>query len=172
MKRIGRIDIGRIEVGLALGAAGLALVTCGYFIVSLLGEHEVCYGIQAKKLICEPMSLQSAERLALVVATILVFFAVAAAGAWFHQRAKESGARSAALGTMCTAAVFIICMTAPALNGVGLFLLPATVLMLAAAGVALYPAARNTWREIASETHAATSQREVSPSPSSKDVAK
>ncbi|HEX6122367.1 MAG TPA: hypothetical protein VFY89_04370, partial [Ktedonobacterales bacterium] len=51
-ERIGRLErMARIELGLALVAAGLALVTCGYFIFALLGEHEVCYGIQSDKLI-------------------------------------------------------------------------------------------------------------------------
>jgi hypothetical protein len=171
MTRIGRIEIGRIEIGLALGAAGLALATCSYFIFALLGEHEVCYGIQSDKLICEPISLQAATRLTLVVATILAFFGIAAAGAWFHHHAKQAGARSAGLGTLCTATVFIICMTAPALNGVGFFLVPATVLILAATGVGLYPAALDTWREIASEVSATSSaQRTTSSAPSGEDA--
>jgi hypothetical protein len=154
MKRLARI-----EIGLAAAAAGLALVASIYFIVALLGQRQVCYGMRADKLLCQSVSFQTAERLALVVVTVLAFFIGGAVGAWFHQRAKENSARGVSLGLLVTCAIFVFCMTIPALSGPGLFLLPSMLLLLTSAAIGLYPSALDTWREIKGTTTPQHTQR-------------
>ncbi len=140
--------LAQIELGAALAAAGLALVTSIFFLFALLGQRQVCYGMRADKLLCQSISLATAARFALVVVTVLAFFAGGAIGAWFHQRAKDGSGRGVALGVLATCAVFVVCMVLPALNGPGLFLLPSTALLLVAAALGLYPALRETWQEV------------------------
>lgn len=123
----------RAEVGVAFFAAGLALLTAIYLIFSLFGQRQICYGVQADRLVCQPVSFAAAERPALVIITILAFYFGGAAGAWLHARAKEPTARSAAFGLLCTCAIFLLCIVVPALNGSGLFLAPSMLLMLIAA---------------------------------------
>ncbi|MBF6590351.1 MAG: hypothetical protein IVW57_07445 [Ktedonobacterales bacterium] len=151
--------IARTEVGLALAAGGLAVIASLYFIIALIGQREVCYGVRASKLRCETITLMTPARMALVMTTVLAFYAGGIAGAWLHQRAKEPGARAAALGLLCTCAVFVLSMTVPLIQGAGFFLLPSMLLLVAAAVVGLYPATRETWRELTSANGAAGNRR-------------
>jgi hypothetical protein len=154
MKRLAQI-----ELGAALAAAALALVASLYFLVALLGERRVCYGMRADKLLCQAVTFATAERFALVVVTVLAFFAGGAAGAWFHQRAKDAAGRGVALGILCTCAVFAVCMVVPALNGPGLFLLPSTLLLAVAAAIGLSPSVRDTWLEVRNTLPSPTANR-------------
>lgn len=137
MKRIPRA-----ETLLALVAAVLAAVASLYLVVTLYAQHEVCYGIRARALLCTHLTPQSfpltAARTVVVLGTLALLYGGALIGAWFHERAREPSARGAALGLLCTCAVLLLTLTAPAIGGPGFFLIPSTLLMLVAAGLGLY----------------------------------
>lgn len=127
----------RVETGLGVAAGVVALLTLGYLGVSLLGEHEVCYGTDVTKLVCQPLAADAIGRLAVVLGIMLVLYAGGVLGAWFHVRAQEPTARSASLGLLWMCAIFLLCVVTTALQGPGFFLLPSMVLLFAAAVVGL-----------------------------------
>src|SRR5579859_2812692 len=57
----------------------------------------------------------------------------ATAGAFWHTRATEPGARSTAYGLLVSCVVVLIGIIVPAISGAGLFLLPATLVITVAA---------------------------------------
>jgi hypothetical protein len=135
--------LARIEIGLALASLALAILASLYLVISMFGAHEVCYGISSRAILCNPLKPGTAEyaqvagRLLFVILTLLVLYVGGALGAWWHQRAKEPSARSAALGLLCACAFFLLGVTIPAVSGAGFFLIPSTTLMAAAAVLGL-----------------------------------
>lgn len=110
-------------------AVALAALAAAYLLFTLLSEHEVCYGMQADKLLCQPVDGIAAARGALVLLFPGVLFVGAAVGALWHTRATAPDARSTAYGLLVTSTVVLIGIVVPALSGAGFFLAPATALM-------------------------------------------
>ncbi len=115
-------------IAIVLGAAAAI-----YLLVSLLTTHEVCYGMRADHLLCQPMDALAMERAFLTLLYPAVLFVAAAAGAFWQTRATDSGARSTAYGLLVTSVVVLIGIIVPALASAGLFLAPATIAITVAA---------------------------------------
>ena len=128
MTRLARAERITTIVAIVLGAAAAI-----YLLVTLLTEHEVCYGMRADRLLCQPVDAVAAERAALVLLYPGVLFAAAAVAAFWQTRATEPGARSTAYGLLVTSVVVLIGIVVPALAGAGLFLAPATLAITVAA---------------------------------------
>ncbi len=111
-------------IAIILGAAAAI-----YLLVTLLTEHEVCYGLSADRLLCQPVDVVAAERAALVLLYPGILFVGAAVGAFWHTRATDPGARSAGYGLLVSSVVVLIGIVVPALSGAGLFLAPATLVI-------------------------------------------
>lgn len=118
---------------LAYVTVGVAAVTSAYLLFMLLSEHETCYGMQASKLLCQPVDAVAAARGALVLLFPGVLFIGGVIGALGQTRARLSDNRNAAFGLLVTCTVLLIGIVTPALAGAGYFLLPATLLMIAVA---------------------------------------
>jgi len=116
----------RAERITAIIAIALGVIAAIYLLVTLLSEHEVCYGLRADHLVCQPVDVVAAERAALVLLYPGVLFAAAALGAFWHTRATDPGARSTAYGLLVTSVIVLIGIIIPAFAGAGLFLAPAT----------------------------------------------
>ena len=125
--------LARAERIVTIVASVLGVAAAIYLLVTLLTEHEVCYGLQANRLICQPVDVIAAERAALVLLYPGVLFFGAAAGAFWHTRATDPGARSTAYGLLVSSVVVLIGIVVPAIAGAGLFLLPATLAITLAA---------------------------------------
>jgi hypothetical protein len=110
-------------------SVALAVVAAAYLLFTLLSEHEVCYGMQADKLLCQPVDAIAAARGALVLMFPGVLFIGAAAGALWQTRASAPDARNTAFGLLVTSTLLLIGIVVPALAGAGFFLAPATLLM-------------------------------------------
>jgi tellurite resistance protein TehA-like permease len=110
-------------------AIALAAMAAAYLLFTLLSEHETCYGMQAGKLLCQPVDALAAARGALVLLFPGVLFVGAAVGALWQTRAKAPDARSTAFGLLVTSALLLVGIIMPALSGAGLFLAPAAALM-------------------------------------------
>jgi hypothetical protein len=128
MNRLARAERITTIVAIILGVAAAI-----YLLVTLLTEHEVCYGMRADRLLCQPVDAVAAERAALVLLYPGVLFAAAAVAAFWQTRAIEPGARSTAYGLLVTSVVVLIGIVVPALAGAGLFLAPATLAITVAA---------------------------------------
>lgn len=118
---------------LAYVAVGLAALTSAYLLFMLLSEHETCYGMQADKLLCQPVDAVAAARGAVVLLFPGVLFVGATIGAVWQTRARTPENRNAAFGLLVTCAVLLLGIVVPALSGAGFFLLPATLLVVAVA---------------------------------------
>lgn len=118
---------------LAYVAIGLAALTSAYLLFMALSEHETCYGMQAGKLLCQPVDATSAARGLVVLAFPGVLFIGATVGAIWQTRAQSGENRNAAFGLLVTCALLLLGIVVPALSGAGFFLLPATLLVVAAA---------------------------------------
>ncbi|MDE3231507.1 MAG: hypothetical protein KGO05_16635 [Chloroflexota bacterium] len=110
-------------------AVALAAIAAAYLLFTLLSEHEVCYGMRADKLLCQPVDAMAAARGALVLLFPGVLMVGAAVGALWGLNAKAPDHRSTAYGLLVTSDVVLIGIVAPALDGAGFFLVPATVVM-------------------------------------------
>ncbi|HEX9038368.1 MAG TPA: hypothetical protein VF808_15405 [Ktedonobacterales bacterium] len=130
---VSRSRLARAERVVTIIAVGLAAIAAVYLLVTLLSEHEVCYGMTASHLLCQQVDVTAAERAALVLMYPGVLFVGAAAGAFWHTRAVEPGARSTAFGLLASCAVVLVGIVVPAVSGAGFFLLPATIAMSVAA---------------------------------------
>ncbi len=120
---------------LAYITVGVAALTSAYLLFMLLSEHETCYGMQADKLLCQPVDAIAAARGALVLLFPGVLFIGGAIGALWQTRASLSDNRNAAYGLLVTCTLLLIGIVTPALAGAGLFLLPATLLMVVVAAL-------------------------------------
>lgn len=107
----------------------LAVLAAAYLLFMLFSEHQTCYGMQADKLLCQPVDAVAAARSALVLMFPGVLFAGAAAGALWQTRATAPDARNTAFGLLVTSTLMLIGIVIPALAGAGFFLAPATLLM-------------------------------------------
>lgn len=125
--------LARAERIVTVIAIALAAAAAIYLLVTLLTEHEVCYGMRADRLLCQPVDAVAAERAALVLLYPGVLFVGAAVGAFWQTRATEPGARSTAYGLLATSVVVLIGIVVPAFAGAGLFLAPATLVITVAA---------------------------------------
>ena len=125
--------LARAERIATIVASVLGVVAAIYLLVTLLTEHEVCYGLQANRLLCQPVDVIAAERAALVLLYPGVLFVGATAGAFWHTRATDPSARSTAYGLLVSCVVVLIGIIVPAIAGAGLFLLPATLVITVAA---------------------------------------
>lgn len=123
----------RLQIGLAAAALLLTALVGLFFIAQMLVENEACYGVRAIKNPCEPASPQSVGRLLLVIAIVLALFAGGWLAARGQQRAQEPSARTAALMAMVTCTLILLGVTLSSLEGAGLYFLPSTLLLLAAA---------------------------------------
>jgi hypothetical protein len=110
-------------------AVALAAVTAAYLLFMLLSQHETCYGMQANKLLCQPVDAVAAARGAVVLAFPGLLFVGAAVGALWQTRARASENRNAAFGLLVTCTLLLIGIIVPALSGAGFFLAPATLLI-------------------------------------------
>lgn len=118
---------------LAYVALGLAALTSAYLLFMALSEHETCYGMQAGKLLCQPVDATAAARGLIVLAFPGVLFVGATIGAVWQTRAQASENRNTAFGLLVTCALLLLGIVVPALGGAGFFLLPATLLVVAVA---------------------------------------
>lgn len=121
--------INQAERILTYVAVTLAALAAAYLLFTLLSEHEVCYGMQADKLLCQPVDGIAAARGALVLLFPGILFVGAAVGALWQTRATTPDARSTAFGLLVSSTVVLIGIVVPALAGAGFFLAPATALM-------------------------------------------
>lgn len=117
-------------------AIALASVTAAYLLFTLLSQHEVCYGMRADKLLCQPVDALAAARGAVVLLFPGVLMVGAAVGALWQLSARASDNRSAAYGLLVTCVVVLIGIVVPALSGAGFFLVPATVVIAIVAIIA------------------------------------
>lgn len=127
LTRLARAE--RIITLIALALGALAAV---YLLAPLLTEHEICYGMQANKIICQPVDAVSAGRALLILLYPSVLLVAAAAGAWWQTHATEPSARSTAFGLLASSALVLIGIVLPAIATAGFFLVPATVAMTVA----------------------------------------
>lgn len=126
-------------------AIALAAIAAAYLLFTLLSEHEVCYGMQSDKLLCQPVDAVAAARGALVLLFPGILFVASAVGSLWHLRATTPDARSAAYGLHVTSVIVLIGIIVPALAGAGFFLAPATTLMAIVAIIATVKFIRD-WR--------------------------
>lgn len=142
----------RIEVVLALAALALALVAGVYLVVETLVQHENCYGISADKIECQSITGanvgETLGRVALILSIVLALYAAAALCAWAQVRAVKPDSRLTAYMGLVTCALTTLGITLPAVDGVGYFFMPATILLLLAS-IAGLPPLIETYREAA-----------------------
>jgi hypothetical protein len=124
--------IARWERWATLAAIVLAAIAAIYLYVMLFSEHEVCYGLSASKLLCQPLDAAAFGRATVVWGYLAVLFGATALGAWWHAGATEPSARSAAYGLTVTSWVVLIGILIPGVAGSGLYLLPAGLAITAA----------------------------------------
>lgn len=133
--------INQVEVGFALAALLVALIAGIYLVVTTFAEHETCYGISASKILCHPLTgdtlAQTSARIAIILSIVIVLYAAGAAAAWWQSRTRQSDARSTAYMALLTSALTLLAITLPALEGVGIFFLPSSLLLLVAAIIGL-----------------------------------
>jgi hypothetical protein len=143
--------IARIQTILALAAFVLSLLASAYLLISLFGAHEICYGVSNQTMLCKPIAPSSLEfaqqsaRIVFVLGTIIVLFLAAALSAWWQHHTMEPSNRSVACGVLVTCAFLIVAITVPAISGAGFYLVPATILIAAAAVLGLFLLVRD-WR--------------------------
>lgn len=138
--RIAQIEriLTYLTIALAIGAAI-------YLAVTLFSDHEVCYGMQSTKLLCQPVDAVATERAALVMMyPAVLFFGGCAAGIW-QTRAVEPSARSTAYGLLVTCALMLLGIILPAVTTSGFFFLPGTAALTAVAIVGTVKFVRD-WR--------------------------
>ncbi len=128
MRRIG--DAERILTYITIAVAA---ISAAYLLFMLLSQHETCYGMQASKLLCQPVDATAAARGAVVLAFPGLLFVGAAVGALWQTRPGVSENRSTAFGLLVMCTLLLIGIVVPALSGAGFFLLPATLLLLVVA---------------------------------------
>ena len=119
--------LARAERIVTLIALALGVLAAIYLMVTLLSEHEVCYGMQANSLLCKPVDAGAAGWALLILLYPAVLLAAAAAGAWWQTRAVDPGAQSTAYGLLVTSALVLIGIVLPAVATAGFFLAPATI---------------------------------------------
>ncbi len=151
--------INQIQLGVALASLVVALIAGVYLTITTFAAHETCYGISASKIVCHPITgdtlAQTSARITLVLSIVLVLFAAGAAAALGQARARHSDARTSAYMALVTCAVTVLAITLPALEGVGIFFLPSSLLLIVAALVGL-PALLQANRLDAPRTHPTT----------------
>lgn len=125
--------LARAERIATIVAVVLGVAAAIYLLVTLLTEHEVCYGLQANRLLCQPVDAMAVERAFLTLLYPGVLFVGAAAGAFWQTRATDPGARSTAFGLLVSSVLVLIGIIVPDLAGAGLFLAPATLVITVAA---------------------------------------
>lgn len=118
---------------LAYVAVVVAAISAAYLLFMLLSEHETCYGMQADKLLCQPVDAIAAARGALVLLFPGVLYVGATVGAVWQTRATVAENRNAAFGLLVTCALLLLGIVVPALSGAGFFLVPATLLVVVVA---------------------------------------
>ncbi len=123
--------LGRIQIGLALGAFLAAFLSSIYLAASVLVQRQACYGVSAGKNPCAALDAQVVLRLVLVLAIVLALYAGAALLSLGQQRANDPFARTNALMFLALLTLLIMGMTLSALAGPGFYLLPALALLVA-----------------------------------------
>lgn len=129
----------RFELYTAIAAFVLALVAGLYLAITTFAAHEACYGMVAGKLTCQKLVpgttdyAQAAARAALVLTTVLGLYGIGALGAWWQSRTKDSGARTTAYMLVVCCGLTDVAITMPAVGGVGFYLIPSAVLVIACA---------------------------------------
>lgn len=133
--------INQIQLGVALASLVVTLIASVYLAITTFAAHETCYGISASKILCHPITgdtlAQTSARIALVLSIVLVLYVAGAAAAWGQARARHSDARTSAYMALVTCAVTVLAITLPALEGVGVFFLPSSLLLIIAALIGL-----------------------------------
>lgn len=143
--------LARTQTILALVSFVLCLLASAYLLISLFGAHEICYGVSNQAVLCKPIAPNSLEfaqqsaRVAFVLSTVVVLFLAATLSAWWQHHTAEPSNRSVACGVLVTCAFLIIAITVPAISGAGFYLVPATILISAAAVLGLVIFIRD-WR--------------------------
>lgn len=122
--------VGDAERILAYVALGIAALTSAYLLFMTLSEHETCYGMQAGKLLCQPVDATAAARSLIVLAYPGVLFVGATIGAIWQTRAQAPENRNTAFGLLVMSTLVLVGIMVPALAGAGFFLLPATLLVV------------------------------------------
>lgn len=133
----------RIEVVLALAALALALIAGLYLIFETMVQHENCYGINANKIQCQSITganvSETLGRLALILSIVLALYAAGALCALAQGRAVQPDSRLTAYMGLVTCALTTLGITLPAVDGVGFFFVPATIVFLMAPFAGLPP---------------------------------
>lgn len=131
----------QVEIGVALVALIVALLAGVYLVITTFAAHETCYGISASKVLCHPLTgdtlAQTSARIAIVLSIVIVLYAAGTAAAWWQARTQQPDARSTAYMALVTCALTVLAITLPALEGVGIFFLPSSLLLIVAAVVGL-----------------------------------
>ena len=126
----------RIEFYTSIASAVLALIAGLYLVITTFAENETCYGISGVKIECHALTsanaAQVATRLVTILSMVLVLYVFAALAAFWQSRTQQSDARVTAYMALVTCSVTVVAMTWAALNGVGFFFLPSTILIVAA----------------------------------------
>jgi hypothetical protein len=130
---LGMRRVSSAERIMAYVAVVVAALSSAYLLFMLFSQHETCYGMQADKLLCQPVDAIAAARGALVLLFPGVLFIGATIGAVWQTRATAPENRNAAFGLLVTCALLLLGIVAPALAGAGFFLMPATLLMVVVA---------------------------------------
>jgi hypothetical protein len=128
--------LARAERITTIVAVVLAAAAAIFLYVTLFSEHEVCYGLGANHLLCQPLDATAVARATVVWGYLGVLFAATAFGAWWHAGAVERSAQSAAFGLTATSWLVLIGIIVPSISGAGLYLLPAGIAITAAAVIA------------------------------------
>ncbi len=133
--------LSRIELGMALAALGLALAAGIYLIVTTFAENEACYGISARKIVCHPLTpdtaAQTATRIAVALSTVLALYVAATLAAWWQSRTRDASARVTAYMVLVVSAITVLALTLPAIEGVGFFFIPGTAVLIVATAIGL-----------------------------------
>ncbi len=133
--------INQIELGVALASLVVAIIAGIYLAVTTFAAHETCYGISASKILCHPITsdtlAQTSARIALVLSIVLALYVAGAAAALGQARARHSDARVSAYMALVTCAVTVLAINLAALEGVGVFFLPSSLLLIVAALIGL-----------------------------------
>lgn len=127
-------SLARAELVLALVGVLVGVATFAWLAITALAENEVCYGMSATKVQCQPVDALAAGRFVLVLSNILIPLLVALLAVRWQLHTTDPSARGVAYWTMFTCVLFVVCgAVLPAMTGAGFFLLPMAILMAAAA---------------------------------------
>lgn len=120
-------SVARWERWTTIAAIILTAIAAIYLYVTLFSAHEVCYGLSARKLLCQPLGPAALETSITVWGYLTLLFGATAIGTWWHAGATEPSQSSTAYGLAVTSWLVLILMIIPAVTGSGLYLIPASV---------------------------------------------